>query len=202
MFTGIIETVGIIEQIELVQSNRVFYIRSAISSSLHINQSVSHNGVCLSVEHVMNDVHKVTAVQETLQKTNLQYLQKNDKINLERSLSFNKKLDGHIVQGHVDTTAICLGKENKQGSWLFEFEYATQFASLLIEKGSIAVNGASLTAFNVANNKFSIAIIPYTYEHTNFCDIKPGILVNLEFDMIGKYIQRFLEVKQNELYKK
>jgi riboflavin synthase len=201
MFTGIIETVGTVEKIETVQSNYVFYIRSAISSSLHINESVSHNGVCLSVEHVFENVHSVTAVQETLQKTNLRNIQKNDKINLERSLSLHKKLDGHIVQGHIDTTAICLSKENKQGSWLFQFEYPTQFADLLIEKGSIAVNGASLTAFNVTNNKFSIAIIPYTYEHTNFCDIKPGIAANLEFDMIGKYIQRFLEVRQRKLYK-
>jgi riboflavin synthase len=190
MFTGIIEDLGTIERIETQGSNRTFWIKSAISKDLKVDQSVSHSGVCLTVEEVKGDVHKVTAIDETLKKTNLGDWQTGSMVNLERCMLMNGRIDGHIVQGHVDATATCIEKKDLGGSWEFTFTFPVQFATLVIEKGSISLNGTSLTIFNVTNNKFTVAIIPYTYEHTNIQHVEEGIRVNIEFDMIGKYIQR------------
>jgi riboflavin synthase len=199
MFTGIIEYIGKVTAIEENGSNRSFWVESDISNELKPDQSVSHNGVCLTVELVENGHHRVTAVAETLEKTNLDDLQIGDALNLERCLTMNGRLDGHLVQGHVDTTALCVKKENMNGSWIFQFEYPEEFASLLIEKGSISINGISLTAFNVTNRTFEVTIIPYTFEHTNMSRLEVGATVNLEFDMLGKYVQRIMAL-QNKSY--
>src|SRR5690606_6123657 len=166
MFTGIIETLGRVVKIEKELRNRHFYIESAISNELRIDQSVSHNGVCLTVVNVENNSHQVTAIAETLQKTNLGKLQVGDWVNLERCTPSNGRFDGHIVQGHVDQTAICTTKEDQQGSWLFTFQYEPQKGNITVEKGSVTVNGISLTVVDSEENKFSVAIIPYTLEHT------------------------------------
>ncbi|MFT4016957.1 MAG: riboflavin synthase [Agriterribacter sp.] len=194
MFTGIIETIGSIISIENKGTNRIFQVQSAISAELKPDQSVSHNGVCLTVEKVQGNIHQVTAIHETLVKTNLGNWKAGDLVNLERCLTPNGRLDGHFVQGHVDTTATCIEKTALEGSWQFRFEFAGKFARLVIEKGSIALNGISLTIFDVTQQQFSVAIIPYTFEHTNMHRLNTGDSVNLEFDMVGKYVVRGMEL--------
>lgn len=196
MFTGIIETMGVVKEITSVATNKSFWIESPLSATFKIDQSIAHNGVCLTVEEVQNNWHKVTAVAETLDKTELNQWKIGSVINLERSLLPTNRLDGHFVQGHVDTTGICKKIRDKNGSHEFEFEFPKHFAPLLIEKGSICVNGISLTAFNVKKTSFKVAIIPYTYEHTNLQDLKEEDQVNLEFDLIGKYILRKLSLEK------
>lgn len=190
MFTGIIEATGRIEEVLQAGSNRTFWLSSPISGELKIDQSVSHSGVCLTVEEIKGDRYRVTAIAETLEKTTLGSWEAGHQVNLERCLSFQGRLDGHIVQGHVDTTAVCVGKTDRNGSWEFRFQFPEQFATLVIEKGSISLNGISLTIFDVTKNEFSVAVIPYTFEHTNIKNISLNSRVNLEFDMIGKYVQR------------
>ena len=192
MFTGIIECLGKITDISIKGSNKTFWVESAISGQTAIDESISHDGVCLTIEEIKGNAHKVTAIKETLDKTNLEGWKIGDNINLERSLRMNGRIDGHIVQGHVDTTAICIDKKILKGSTEFTFKFKKRFSSLIIEKGSICVNGISLTAFNVSKNKFTVAIIPYTLEHTNLVFLKEGSGVNIEFDMLGKYVQRAL----------
>jgi len=195
MFTGIIESVGEIKQISASGTNKIFWIASGISGGLQIDQSVSHDGVCLTVEEINANTHRVTAIEETLKKTNLQNWKKGGAINLERSMLMNGRLDGHIVQGHADTTAVCTHKENMEGSWEYQFEISRKFSHLIIEKGSISLNGVSLTIFSVKKKSFKVAIIPYTFEHTNIKNVLPGDNVNIEFDLIGKYIARFHSLK-------
>jgi riboflavin synthase len=190
MFTGIIEATGRIEEVLQTGTNRTFWLSSPISGELKIDQSVSHSGVCLTVEEIKGDRYRVTAIAETLEKTNLGTWETGNLVNLERCLSFQGRLDGHIVQGHVDATAVCVGKTDRNGSWEFRFRFPDQFATLVIEKGSISLNGISLTIFDVTENEFSVAIIPYTFEYTNIKHISLDSQVNLEFDMIGKYVQR------------
>jgi len=196
MFTGIIETTGQILALEREGDNLIFRIQSEISGQLKVDQSVSHNGVCLTVTGVEDDTHKVTAISETLMKSNLGTLKAGDMINLERSLKADGRLDGHFVQGHVDQVAKCVDREELSGSWVFSFEYLPTSGNITVEKGSICVNGVSLTVFDSHKNKFSVAIIPYTFGHTNFKYLKTGDEVNLEFDIIGKYIQRLMELKE------
>jgi riboflavin synthase len=196
MFTGIIEATGRIEEVLQSGTNRIFRISSPITGELKIDQSVSHSGVCLTVEAIENDCYRVTAIAETLEKTNVGDWKTGDLVNLERCLSFQGRLDGHIVQGHVDTTGECVAKKDKDGSWEFRFRFPETFAALVIEKGSISLNGISLTIFDVGKNEFSVAIIPYTYEHTNIQQIIPGSHVNLEFDIVGKYINRTMTIQQ------
>ncbi|HEY9364656.1 MAG TPA: riboflavin synthase [Chitinophagaceae bacterium] len=190
MFTGIIENTGCITEVIINGANKSFWIESPISAELKIDQSVNHNGVCLTVEAINGNRHQVTAIKETLKKTNLESWKNGDMINLERSLQLNSRIDGHLVQGHVDTTAICLKKIQQQGSWEYTFSYKKKFAPLIIEKGSVCVNGISLTAFKVTQKKFTVAIIPYTYGHTNLQNLNEGDEVNIEFDLVGKYIIR------------
>jgi riboflavin synthase len=192
MFTGIIEAFGIIHSIERQGTNATFRISSPISNELKVDQSVSHNGVCLTVEDVKEGVHSVTAIEETLKKTNLLAWEEGTLVNLERCMIMNGRIDGHIVQGHVDTTARCTEKKDAGGSWEFRFQFPQQFSALVIEKGSISLNGISLTVFNVDDSSFSVAIIPYTYSHTNIQQVEKGSTVNIEFDMIGKYVNRML----------
>ncbi|MEO6404028.1 MAG: riboflavin synthase [Ferruginibacter sp.] len=196
MFTGIIENMGIITSVHPNGTNKTFKISSEISSLLHVDQSVSHDGVCLTVESVNDHKHTVTAIQETLIKTNLADWQEGKIVNLERCMQLNGRLDGHIVQGHVDTIANCTHTETKDGSWEFTFEIDPAYASLIIEKGSLSLNGISLTIFNVAETKFSVGIIPYTYKHTNLKQLQKGDIVNIEFDMIGKYVNRFMKLSK------
>ncbi len=184
MFTGIIETTGIIKEITASGTNKTFWIESPLSPELKIDQSLSHNGACLTVEEIKEDLHRVTAIKETLDKTNLGDWKIGDLINLERCLQMNGRLDGHIVQGHVDTTAICVDIKKLKGSWELEFEFPKKFSNLIIEKGSISLNGISLTIFNAKKKSFKVAIIPYTFENTNIKTLVTGNLVNLEFDMI------------------
>lgn len=197
MFTGIIENTGIIKEIQTNGTNKSFWVASPLSGELKIDQSLSHNGVCLTIEEIKNGIHRVTAIEETLAKTNLSYWQRGSIINLERCMQLNGRLDGHIVQGHVDTTTECITVVEKEGSWEYIFKLADTFTALVIEKGSITLNGISLTLFNVTNNSFSVAVIPYTYEHTNIKVLKKGDIVNVEFDMIGKYINRKMMLKNN-----
>jgi len=192
MFTGIIESIGKVERVETHGTNKTFYISSPLSSSFKIDQSVSHNGVCLTVEAVDNDMHRVTAIEETLVKSDIGKWQQGDIVNIERCMLMNGRLDGHIVQGHVDTTAVCTERKDLDGSWEYSFEFDESFSKLVIEKGSIAVNGISLTLFNVGKHSFSVAIIPYTFEHTNMKYVQAETTVNIEFDIVGKYIQRML----------
>jgi riboflavin synthase len=194
MFTGIIEAMGQVKEIVESGTSKTFWIESPLSHSFTIDQSVAHDGVCLTVEEVQNNRHRVTAVLETLEKTALNGWNLGKEINLEQSLLPSKRLDGHFVQGHVDTTGICEKIEDKKGSWELTFSFPEQFASLVIEKGSISVNGTSLTVFDVKKDSFKVAIIPYTYEHTNLKFLKKGDSVNLEFDMVGKYIVRLKEL--------
>jgi riboflavin synthase len=197
MFTGIIENTGIVKEVISSGSNRSFWIESAIAGELKIDQSVAHNGVCLTVDALAEGRHRVTAIDETLQKTHLSDWQSGTKVNLERCLLMGGRLDGHMVQGHVDTVGTCISVEDKNGSWLFRFSFPPQFANLVIEKGSISLNGISLTIFDVVQDAFSVAIIPYTWEHTNMHAITAGDKINLEFDMVGKYIQRSILLKEN-----
>jgi len=173
-------------------SNRSFWIESSISQELRVDQSISHSGICLTVEEVTGNSHKVTAIEETALKTNVNEWKIGDTINLERSLKLESRLDGHFVQGHVDTVATCIEINEKQGSWEYEFSFRKKFSELIIEKGSICVNGISLTVVNSKKNSFSVAIIPYTFEHTNLQQVKVGSVVNLEFDIIGKYVARLM----------
>jgi riboflavin synthase len=196
MFTGIIETTGVVKEVVPEGSNLHFRIASDISNELKIDQSVAHNGVCLTVVEIRDNEYTVTAVAETLQKTNLASWKQGDIINLERALKAGDRLDGHFVQGHVDSTGVCIAKEVLEGSWLFRFSFPQQFAALIIEKGSICINGVSLTAFNVGQQEFTVTIIPYTYEHTNFHSLEKGNMVNLEFDVLGKYLLRHKELTQ------
>ena len=195
MFTGIIESQGRVKEIVSNGTNKTFWIESDLSSQFKIDQSVSHNGVCLTVEDVQANQHRVTAVQETLEKTELHQWSLGSLINLERSLLPTNRVDGHFIQGHVDVTAKCIKIRDKNGSHEIDFEFPKKFAALVIEKGSIAVNGISLTAFDVKKSSFRVAIIPYTFEHTNLHLLKEGDQVNLEFDMIGKYILRRISLK-------
>ncbi len=197
MFTGIIESLGKVIAIEKSGSNITFTINSPISSSLKVDQSVAHNGVCLTVIAVDDNQHQVTAIDETLQKTNMKFLQIGSEINLERCLKLGERLDGHMVQGHVDQTAKCIQRTEENGSWIFSFEYDATQNNITVEKGSICINGVSLTVIHSQRNSFSVAIIPYTYEHTIFHLIKVGDEVNLEFDILGKYITRWMELNQN-----
>jgi riboflavin synthase len=193
MFTGIIENTGIVKDIQISGTNKTFWIASPLSSQLKVDQSLSHSGVCLTVEEVDGESHRVTAIEETLLKTNLGQLKTGAVVNLERCMPMNGRLDGHIVQGHVDATAECTNVIQKEGSWEFTFRFPTQFSSLVIEKGSISLNGISLTVFNAGNDSFSVAIIPYTFNHTNINAVKQGDRVNIEFDILGKYVQRMME---------
>ncbi len=190
MFTGIIETTASIKQISEKGTNKTFLLSCPITSELKVDQSVSHNGVCLTVEAIIGNDYQVTAILETLQKTNLGSWKTGDTINIERCLRPSDRLDGHFVQGHTDTKGLVTEKTDLNGSWQFTFQFPRSFAPLIIEKGSIAVNGISLTAFNVTDDSFSVGIIPYTYNHTNLQFIQAGDSVNLEFDMLGKYIIR------------
>jgi riboflavin synthase len=194
MFTGIIESLGHIQSIDNQGSNKTFRIASPLSSELRVDQSVSHNGVCLTVEAIQDGAHQVTAIAETLEKTDLGDWKTGDLINLERCLIMNGRLDGHIVQGHVDTTATCVDRIEREGSWEYRFVFPSKFGPLVIEKGSISLNGISLTVFNVKKKHFTVAIIPYTFEHTNMQQLVPGSKVNLEFDMIGKYVNRLQQL--------
>lgn len=189
MFTGIIEAMGKVQALEREGSNLDLLIQSSLSDELKIDQSVSHNGVCLTVTGKEPGAHWVTAVDETLRKTNISQLKKGDLINIERSMLPSTRFDGHIVQGHVDQTGVCRKVTPKDGSWLIDFEL-NPGSPLLVEKGSVAINGVSLTCFNVREDGFSVEIIPFTFEHTNFKSIKSGQLVNIEFDIIGKYVQK------------
>lgn len=194
MFTGIIETLGTIQKIEANGSNRSFWLSSPIAQDLRIDQSLAHDGVCLTVEEIRESMHRVTAIKETLDKTNMNAWKLKDQINLERCLSFNGRLDGHIVQGHVDCTLICKARKELKGSWEFTFELPKKFSQYIIEKGSITINGISLTVFDLRKKTFKVAIIPYTFGHTNIKDLNAGVEVNAEFDLIGKYILRSLQV--------
>ena len=195
MFTGIIESQGLIKKVIESGGIKSFWIRSPLSSKLKQDQSVSHDGVCLTIEEVKNQSHRVTAIEETLKTTTLAQWQSGHLINLERCMKLNARLDGHLVQGHVDTTGICITINEREGSTEYSISYPENFAANIIEKGSITVNGISLTAFNVTKNSFDVAIIPYTRKHTNINKLIPGKNVNLEFDMLGKYIRRIAELK-------
>jgi riboflavin synthase len=196
MFTGIIEATGTVKEVIFNGSNNTFWIESPISSQFKVDQSVSHSGVCLTIEEIKGTYHRITAIDETIQKTNLGEWKKGISINLERCLQINDRLDGHMVQGHIDTTGTCIKRKEKKGSWEFEVEFPKKFAGLIIEKGSICVNGISLTAFDVMKKSFRVAIIPYTFEHTNIKEVQTGDSVNLEFDLIGKYLLRRLSLKE------
>jgi riboflavin synthase len=196
MFTGIIETLGRIKTIEKEQDNIHISISSDITNELKIDQSVAHNGICLTVVAIENDCYTVTAIKETIEKTNLGHWNTNDFVNLERAMRLGDRLDGHIVQGHVDQIGKCIKVKNANGSWYYTFEYDSSLNNITIEKGSITVNGVSLTVVNSKRNEFSVAIIPYTYEHTNFHAIKEGSVINLEFDVIGKYVSRLKELRE------
>lgn len=193
MFTGIVETLGIVNDLNQDQGNLHLTIESSLAHELKIDQSVSHNGICLTVVAITEGLHTVTAIDETLKKTNLIHLKKGDLVNLERCMRMNDRLDGHIVQGHVDQTAVCVTYQELDGSWEYTFEYDATLGNVTVEKGSICVNGVSLTVVNSAQNTFSVAIIPYTYEHTNLQNVKEGSVVNLEFDVIGKYVARLMQ---------
>ena len=191
MFTGIIESLGKITDLKVDRGNIDFTIESDISKELKVDQSVSHNGVCLTVTKTNNNTHTVTAVKETLDKSSLTNFSVNDLINLERAMKLGERLDGHLVQGHVDGVAKCLGVSVNDGSWIYKFEFDISNEMLLIEKGSICINGVSLTVFDIVENTFKVTIIPYTYENTSFKTLREGDIANIEFDMIGKYLARF-----------
>lgn len=192
MFTGIIETLGEVTQLNQEGSNLHFLVKSEISGELTVDQSVSHNGVCLTVTRVEGSAHWVTAIEETLKKSSLGRLSRGGLVNLERCMLSNGRFDGHIVQGHVDQTGVVTAIRDRDGSWLFDIEYDAAMKNVTVEKGSIAVDGVSLTCFDSRDNGFTVAIIPYTFEHTNFSKLKVGDAVNLEFDIIGKYVQRLM----------
>ena len=193
MFTGIIEELGEVTALVKDRDNLHITVKSELSKELKIDQSLAHNGVCLTVVDLGENTHTITAIQETIDKSSIGDLNVGSKVNLERAMQLGARLDGHIVQGHVDQTAICSEVLEQEGSWVYTFKYDDTFDNLTIEKGSITVNGVSLTVVNSRENSFSVAIIPYTYEHTNFHQIKVGDSVNLEFDVIGKYVARLLQ---------
>jgi riboflavin synthase len=199
MFTGIIESLGKITKIEKEGTNVHFTIASPISAELKIDQSLAHEGVCLTVTAQNVDSHRVTAIDETLSKTNLSHWKIGDSVNLERAMLAHARLDGHIVQGHVDTTGVCTGREDHDGSWFFSFRYERTPQYFVIPKGSICINGVSLTVVNPVADTFSVAIIPYTFEHTTFQNIHVGTVINLEFDVIGKYITQYFEAYKDYL---
>ncbi len=194
MFTGIIETIGVVTGIEKELENIHFTIKSAFTSELKVDQSVAHNGVCLTVVRIEGDTYTVTAIKETIDKTTIGYIEVGDAINLERGMRLGDRLDGHIVQGHVDQTGICISKVNENGSTIFTFSYSANKNNITIEKGSITINGVSLTVVNSKKKSFSVAIIPYTIENTTFKNLKENDVVNLEFDVIGKYVQRLTSI--------
>lgn len=195
MFTGIIETLGIVKDIVKEEENLHLTINSSITNELKIDQSVAHNGVCLTVVGIENDNYTVTAIKETIDKTNVGDWKINDIVNIERAMKLGDRLDGHIVQGHVDQVGLCKSVEETDGSWKFTFEYDAALNNITIEKGSITVNGVSLTVVDSKINEFSVAIIPYTFEHTNFKSFKIGTKINLEFDVIGKYVAKLNAIK-------
>jgi riboflavin synthase len=195
MFTGIIETIGIVKDIQQDQENMHLTIETKITNELKIDQSVAHNGICLTVVNIKDTFYTVTAIKETIEKTTIGNWKINDSINLERAMIIGSRLDGHIVQGHVDQVGVCKEIKEADGSWYFTFEYDKSLSNITIEKGSITINGTSLTVVNSQLNSFSVAIIPYTYENTNFSRLKVGDSVNLEFDVIGKYVKRLAELR-------
>jgi riboflavin synthase len=195
MFTGIIETLGTIQELKKEKDNIHITIDAAITTELKIDQSVAHNGICLTVVAIKDNSYTVTAIDETIKKTNLAEWKEGDLVNLERAMKLGDRLDGHIVQGHVDQTGTCIAIQETNGSWLYTFEYDDKLNNITIEKGSITVNGVSLTVVNSQKNQFSVAIIPYTHEHTNFKDFKVGSKINLEFDVIGKYVSRLNQLR-------
>lgn len=195
MFTGIIEQTGIITDVISKGGNKSFWINSLLWNELRVDQSISHNGVCLTVEEIREGKHRVTAISETLQKTALDHWAIGTVINLERCMQLNGRLDGHMVQGHVDCVASCTAVIAREGSWEFSFSFPEIYAKLVIEKGSVAVNGISLTCFAVSRDSFTVAIIPYTFEHTNMNRINSGSEVNIEFDVIGKYVERIMHTR-------
>lgn len=195
MFTGIIEDLGVVTHLKKEQDNLHLTIQSRITSELKIDQSVAHNGICLTVVDISGNNYTVTAIKETIDKTNISDLQIGDAINLERAMKLGDRLDGHIVQGHVDQVGTCEAIKEDNGSWFYTFSYDDSYGNVTIEKGSATVNGVSLTVVNSEKNKFSVAIIPYTYEHTNFKYLKVGSQINLEFDVLGKYIQKLYEAR-------
>ena len=194
MFTGIIECIGKVIDLKRSSGNLELYIESPISQELKIDQSLAHNGVCLTVVEIKGNIHRVTAIDETLQKTNLKTVEIGDTLNLERCTKVGDRLDGHIVQGHVDQTAECISVKEENGSWLYEFRYQPSRENVVVEKGSICVKGISLTAFHAIEDRFTVAIIPYTFEHTTIHTIKTGMLVNIEFDIIGKYVAKMMSL--------
>jgi riboflavin synthase len=194
MFTGIIEDIGVVSGLKEEFGNLHITIKSVLANELKVDQSVAHNGVCLTVIAIDSHQYTVTAIKETLDKTNLRILKMNDRVNLERAMKLGDRLDGHIVQGHVDQTAVCKNIEETNGSWVFTFNYDASLNNVTIEKGSITVNGTSLTVVNSKRDSFSVAIIPYTYSYTNFNTFKKGTVVNLEFDVLGKYVSKLLSL--------
>lgn len=197
MFTGIIEELGEIKKLDQTGDNLSIQVKAKITPELKIDQSVAHNGVCLTVVDLEEDTYTVTAIKETLEKTNLGMLKEGDWVNLERGMQLGDRLDGHIVQGHVDQTALCTGIIENEGSWEFTFEYDASLQNITIEKGSITINGVSLTVVNSKTNRFSVAIIPYTFDNTTFRYLRKGMTVNLEFDVIGKYVQRLTRLSKD-----
>ena len=197
MFTGIIESIGEVKKKVAEGTNVHLTVESILAGELRVDQSISHNGVCLTVTKLYDNAFEVTAVEETLKKSNLGQVKIGDKLNLERCMAADGRFDGHIVQGHVDQTAICTGISDQQGSWIFDFEFDPKNENIVVEKGSVCVNGVSLTCFNVTEKSFSVAIIPYTYEHTNFHQLQAGDQVNLEFDVIGKYVKKIMSKTGN-----
>lgn len=194
MFTGIIESVAVVEKVDKKGKNIELKLSSNLSSKLRVDESLSHNGVCLTVTSCDENFYCVTIVDESLKKSTFSNIKVGSEVNLERSLVINGRLDGHIVQGHVDDIGMCIKKVDQENSWLYTFEFSEKYSNLIIEKGSICVNGVSLTCFDVSDNKFTVAIIPHTYENTNFKFLKEGEAVNLEFDILGKYIKKILKV--------
>jgi riboflavin synthase len=192
MFTGIIESLSEIKEIKKEGDNLSISFNSSISSELKIDQSISHNGICLTIVDIVDSIYTVTAIKETIIKSSIKDWGVGDLINIERAMKLGDRLDGHMVQGHVDQTAVCTKISEENGSWYFDFKYEKS-ENLTIEKGSIAINGVSLTVVNSSINSFSVAIIPYTYNYTNFKSLKPGDLVNIEFDMVGKYISKIIK---------
>lgn len=197
MFSGIIETLGEVIALKQEQSNLHIIIKSSFTNELKVDQSIAHNGICLTVVNIKDNTYTVTAIAETLQKTNLSHLKPGSIVNLERCMKLGDRLDGHIVQGHVDQTAICKNVVETGGSWTYTFEYDPSQNNITVEKGSVCVNGVSLTVVNSQNSSFSVCIIPYTFEHTNFKHIESGTLVNLEFDILGKYISKLVSLNKN-----
>lgn len=196
MFTGIIEQVGTIREIKPSQSNIELYVTSGFTPDLSIDQSISHNGVCLTVDALDAEWHRCTLIRETLTRTNFNHAKIGDLVNLERCVRMDARLDGHFVQGHVDCTVACMAVQDLQGSWVYRFELPSEYQSLVVDKGSICINGVSLTLSAIAQDYIEVSIIPYTHQHTNFNMLKPGSLINIEFDVLGKYIKRMVNLKK------